>query len=508
MAFRVAIFDILQAPPSINAPYPRPFALLQPRPRLPDLFPSRSLSPQHLPNLKAAYVGLVEETDSLFAMSPEGFPLVVFGGNEARDKTATKRDRDRDRKTLPAREGKQEKKVPHERIIDPHDSMCMLNPYDVRCIVGVRQVEGVDEPDGRLKRLSDGPPAPRLKGPAPIPTVVVGVGRTPEDNNDDERWYNENTSGNINTNRPGDILTISDGRLNVLSRLSHRSKLEVFLFTVLFGIFSAWFLWKRVANGGEKAGKRGSVVEVVDHGPENPVVEETHLQRDHLLNDTSINLLDNRMTVHPTISSPPPPVIMNGHADPINDITNTPIPISQSRPLSPNHNRQSSIPLPATSNPNPPPPISRRSTPLLSQIPLPSAAGVVDDNEDSDAEGEAENGAGAAATPGKRKTRRGKRGKKKKPTILGGEEVGNGVNGSDEKDKAEKEKLADKDLEGGGEKPSSLILTTSSPKPPALSTPSLTVSDTVLGMFCPFIPHLFYEKNKLINFQATVPTAQ
>jgi len=80
---------------------------------------------------------------------------------------------------------------------------------------------------------------------------------------------------------------------------------------------------------------------------------------------------------------------------------------------------------------------------------------------------------------------------------LGGEEVGNGgVNGSDEKDKAEKEKVADKDLEGlGGEKPSSLILTTSSPKPPAPPpTLSLTVSDTILGMFCPFIPHLFFKK--------------
>lgn len=429
-------------------------------------------------------------------MSPEGFPLVVFGRSEARDKTTTKRDRDRDRKALPAGEGKQEKKGPHEQIIDPRDSMCTLNPYDVRCIVGVRQVEGADEPDGRLKKLLDGPSTPGLKGPAPISTVpvpVVGVGRTPEDDNDDERWYNENTSGNINTNRPGDVLTISDGRSNVLSRLSHRSNLEVFLFTVLFGVFSAWFLWKRVANGGEKARERATVVEVVDHGPENPAVEETHLERDHLINDKSITLLDNGTTAHPTMSSSPPPVIMNGHADPMNNITNSPIPIPPSRPFTPNLKRQFSIPLPTTSNPNSP-------------IPLPSAAGVTDDNEDSDAEAETENGAGAAAIPGKRKARRGKRGKKKKPTVLGEEEFGNGVNGSDEKDKAEKEKVADKDLGGGGEKPSSLILTTSSPKPPAPPTPSLTVSDTILGTFA--LSYLIFRKNKLINFQATVPMAQ
>ena len=408
-------------------------------------------------------------------MSPEGFPLVVFGGSEARDKTTIKRDRDRDRKALPAGEGKKD-----EDIIDPHDSVCMLNPYDVRCIVGVRQVEeGVDEPDGRLKRLLDEPPAPRLNRPVPISTVpvpVVGMGRTPEeDNNDDERWINENTSGNINTNRPGGVLTISDGHSNFLSQLSQRSKLEVFLFTVLFGIFSAWFLWKRVSSGGENATKGATAV---DHEPENPVVvEETYLERDHLINDASATLLDNGTTVHPTLR---PPVIMNGHADPINNITNTPTP--PSRPLTPNHKHLAS---------NSPVPISRKSTPLLSQISLPSAAGVTDDNEDSDAEAETENGAGAPATPGKRKARRGKRGKKKRPTALGGEEVGNGVNGSDEKDK---EKVVDKDLEGGGggEKPSSIILTTSSPKPLPPPTPSLTVSDTILGIFFnSFIPYFF-----------------
>ena len=426
-------------------------------------------------------------------MSPEGFPLVVFGGSETRDKTNTKRDRDRDRKALPAREGKQDKK--DEDVIDPHDSICMQNPYDVRCIVGVRQVEErVDESEGRLKRLLDEPPGPRLRRPAPISTAsvpVVGVGRTTEDDNDDERWINENTSGNINTNRPEDVLTISDGPSNFLSQLSHRSKLEVFLFTILFGIFSAWFLWRRVGNDGAK-------VDVVDRGLENPVVDETYLERDHLINDASITLLENGSTVHPSTSSPsPPPVITNGHADPKNDITNTSIP--PSRPSTPNPSRQSS-------NPNPPVSISRKSTPLLSQVPLPSAAGVTDDNDDSDAEAENENGAGAPATPGKRKARRGKRGKKKKPSALSGEEVGNGVNGSDERDKGEKEKVADKDIEGG-EKPSSLILTTSSPKPIALPTPSLTVSDTILGMFCPFIPHLFF-KTKLINFQATVRMAQ
>src|SRR5438034_6292603 len=41
-----------------------------------------------LPNLDSAYVGLIEETGSLFAMTPDHFPLVVFG-----DANAHERDR-------------------------------------------------------------------------------------------------------------------------------------------------------------------------------------------------------------------------------------------------------------------------------------------------------------------------------------------------------------------------------------------------------------------------------
>lgn len=424
-------------------------------------------------------MGLVEETGSLFAMSPEGFPLVVFGGNEPKGKTAMLRDR----KTLPT--GKGEK---NEEVISPHESTCMLNPYDTRCIVGVRQVEDGDGSEGRLKRLLDGPPLPRaaplLNGSA-APISTVPVARPPGDDIDDERWYNENTS-----NRVEDVLTIPGGRSNILSRLNQAGKWEALLLTILFGVFSAWFLWKRV---GRKEGKKATVE---DHRRENRVLDKTHMERDHentsLTNGTPSSsfqntLLENETAVHRTMSTPPPPppspppVIMNGHANPINDITIFPTPILPT-PSTPK--RAFSIPLPSNTNPLP---ISQTTTPLLSPTPLPSTpttAGVTDDNnEDSDAEAEVENGAGATTTPGKRKARRGKRGKKKRPGVLGGEEVGSGSGDN----KAEKEK-ADKDLEGG-EKASSLILTTSSPKLPATPTPSLIVSDTILGTFHPFHSH-------------------
>ncbi|KAF8802390.1 hypothetical protein BYT27DRAFT_6766807 [Phlegmacium glaucopus] len=466
----VAIFDILQAPPTINTPNPHPFILLQPRPRLPDLFPSRSLSRHHLPNLEAAYVGVVEETGSLFAMSPESFPLVVFGGNEYKDKTT----KTRDKKSLPAGEGKEDESP--EDVINPHESTCMLNPYDIRCIVGVRRVENGGGPEERLKSLLDGPPLPRgpLNGSA-APISAVPVGRTPGDDNDDKRWHNENTS-----NRVQDIIAISDGRANILPQLN---KLETLLSTILFAVFSAWFLWKRVGMkvnlAGEKERKR-TTVEEEEEQDRHPI---GHMERDQ--ENTSINgtasspsspfentLLDNETGVHPAMSTPPP-VLMNGHADPINDLTNTPTTIPPTP--SPNLKREFSISLPSNLDPLP---ISQTPIPLLPQTPLPSTPttatpGVIDDNEDSEAEVEPENGAGAITTPGKRKARRGKRGKKKRPGVLGGEEVGSGGSGGD---KAEKDRDAD-----GGEKASSLILTTSSPKPLATPIPSLTVSDTILG---------------------------
>ena len=105
--------------------------------------------------MEAAYVGLVEEMDSLFAMNPERFPLIVFGGNEAEDKLPAERDTDENRKALPAGEGGKKKLMLMSLIIDMR---CMLNLYNLRCIVGVRQVEDVDGLDGRLKKFLDGPP--------------------------------------------------------------------------------------------------------------------------------------------------------------------------------------------------------------------------------------------------------------------------------------------------------------------------------------------------------------
>jgi serine/threonine-protein kinase/endoribonuclease IRE1 len=78
----VATFDVLKRPKASAAlpnhsPDFHTFVLLQPQPKLTDFHPSLSQANSHgsLPNFDSAYVGLVEETDSLFAMSPKLFPF-------------------------------------------------------------------------------------------------------------------------------------------------------------------------------------------------------------------------------------------------------------------------------------------------------------------------------------------------------------------------------------------------------------------------------------------------
>lgn len=68
----VAVFDVLNSPSRQH-----PLVLMQPTPRLQDFIPQFDMgSVGH--DLEATFIGLVETNGSLFAMSPEHFPLVVF----------------------------------------------------------------------------------------------------------------------------------------------------------------------------------------------------------------------------------------------------------------------------------------------------------------------------------------------------------------------------------------------------------------------------------------------
>ncbi|KAH7915940.1 hypothetical protein BJ138DRAFT_1140792 [Hygrophoropsis aurantiaca] len=73
----VAVFDVLNSSRRQD-----PFVLLQPRPSIPDVLSSMDASSANtlstILNTDTAYVGLVEETGSLFVMGAERFPLIAF----------------------------------------------------------------------------------------------------------------------------------------------------------------------------------------------------------------------------------------------------------------------------------------------------------------------------------------------------------------------------------------------------------------------------------------------
>ncbi|KAI0634225.1 hypothetical protein C8Q77DRAFT_1056189 [Trametes polyzona] len=154
----VATFDVLRSPKRSQ-----PFVLLQPQPRLQDILPSVDLTDaakhNRLPNLDAAYVGLIEESGSLYAMSPDRFPLVVFGDANP--------DSPRGRRMLdppPGASTDSGKDFPPEldsarRIAKERKlrEACKQGSTDIRCLTGVRKL-GSDS-QSRISRLLDGAPS-------------------------------------------------------------------------------------------------------------------------------------------------------------------------------------------------------------------------------------------------------------------------------------------------------------------------------------------------------------
>ncbi|KAJ7326439.1 hypothetical protein DFH08DRAFT_941069 [Mycena albidolilacea] len=139
----VAIFNVLRSPTQDTV-----FILLQPRPRLSAILPklAQTTSMDQLQYLDSVYVGLVEAMGSLFAMSPDRFPLVAFSGAG------------RGRVKLETAGGE-----PKQRSYGSEDAdgaeQC-LDRSSQRCLVGMHPLEGGDEdgPQYRLKRLVDGVP--------------------------------------------------------------------------------------------------------------------------------------------------------------------------------------------------------------------------------------------------------------------------------------------------------------------------------------------------------------
>ncbi|KZT08189.1 uncharacterized protein LAESUDRAFT_757871 [Laetiporus sulphureus 93-53] len=149
----VAVFDVLKSPTREH-----PFVLLQPRLRLEDILPNADLrkaaAHKSLPNLDAAFVGYIEESGSLFAMSPDTFPLVVFGDvgvgrflDPAPDHVDVHMEHD-----LPGDLDSISRRAKERRL----RRMCREGSTDRRCLTGVRKLESSTQ--SRLSRLLDGAP--------------------------------------------------------------------------------------------------------------------------------------------------------------------------------------------------------------------------------------------------------------------------------------------------------------------------------------------------------------
>ncbi|KAG6840866.1 hypothetical protein C0991_003669 [Blastosporella zonata] len=353
----VAIFDVLRKTSSHSRN--NAIVLLQPRPLLQDVLPN--LTPEtRLPNREAAYVGMVKETGSLFAMSPSRFPLVAFGGPERSGTgrlidAAEASDIDSD---LPievdaitkARKYKEQREA-RERDRCRGDTMYT----DRQCLVGIRQLEEGDGHEGRLKRLLDGPmdgryPLPWTGGAQPLETV------------------NNDTIVALPEIEAGPPVSTIDGTMdNGWAKAARGNWLEMFAFTFVLGIVSIWLGLKQFRYSRPKV-TAGSV----------------------LANEDVKSVAD---------QSVPIPI---GSESPLTPILIAPLETSTDQGLAPPESSEPDLSVPETTIPTP--------TTNGSAAPVENAA------DDSDREGD--NNDDLSATPGKRKSRRGKRGKKKKVGIV------------------------------------------------------------------------------------------
>ena len=143
----VAVFDVVK-----SARKQSPFVLLQPRLRLQDIFPS-TIHQGDYPDDETAFVGLVPGTDSLFALSPDHFPLVAFSESAPAERI----------------EGSEAVIVSGE-----HGTLqCFEGTTDRQCLTGVRALRA--DSRSRLARLLDGVPGPAT---TPLPSATSDPARS------------------------------------------------------------------------------------------------------------------------------------------------------------------------------------------------------------------------------------------------------------------------------------------------------------------------------------------
>ncbi|KAL1721557.1 hypothetical protein EV715DRAFT_249010 [Schizophyllum commune] len=408
----VAIFDVLRRPGSGQ----HPFVLLQPRPGLNDFLPTMN-NDVHLPNDDSAYVGMVEQTGSLFAMSPARYPLVAFGNADRPTlpplidgPSGTTYDEDADLPPEVDEITRQRKQLEWESALQRHgQSRCEDATYaagDRRCHVGMRRLAGGDaEASSRIKRLLDGVPQVPTSPAASVLEPSAGANAS-ADRNQHESADRDQRESPASPERPSPP-----------SRESVGSYWQAVGMAFLLGALSLWFGLRRFRP--EMTGAAMGIT---------PASQLSTSQLGEELNNA------------PMVSRPATP-------------------------------RLPDLPTPGLEVP----PVNVQTPPTEAQTPptrVQFNVGQGEEGEESDKENEAEGD--VQVTPGKKKVRRGKRGKGKKKAngdAANGEAQAIGLG---EPDGATPQPMTPP------VQPAVSLVLTASPETPA-PTQSLVVSDTILG---------------------------
>ncbi|KAH0831148.1 hypothetical protein J3R83DRAFT_13720 [Lanmaoa asiatica] len=128
----VAVFDVLS-----SSSRSEPFVLMQPRPPISDVlrgFDESSAASIYDPD--TAYVGLVEETSSLFVMGNDHFPLIAFGDTEY---NINSRAIDPPPSTIPRTDlpDRVDTITKRRKLRE----LCAESPFDTRCLTGKRPLD-------------------------------------------------------------------------------------------------------------------------------------------------------------------------------------------------------------------------------------------------------------------------------------------------------------------------------------------------------------------------------
>lgn len=480
----VATFDVLRAPSRAQ-----PFVLLQPRLSLQDLLPHVDLAAaakdDRLPNLDAAYVGMVEQSGSLYVLSPDRYPLVVFGDTNTFDEQygygaeyAVGRTAGRLIDPPPGLGHQYDDQTADMDMTGDHDfavdmdsitramkrkrlrEMCSqlgAAQKDKRCLTGVRRME-----DSRLSRLLDGAPT------VPLPYH-------PKINSDIQNLYDGPNkqpaqTGNGSSSDPSGRPQLGSGS-NHDQRSSHGfGTYGLGMVTIFLAFLIARFARKRVRDKEPRA----TIGNEADH-----ILAASSASSDHgSLQD--INGASNGYSNAPLVTDMQPSYTKLESLK----LTSVPSPpIQNAGQFSPGVTSESDL----TSQPPTHGAIGRSSSRKVSfgEVFRVAVQDGDDVNEGTGVEGD-DSDNDAQAAPGKKKPVRRRRGKKK-PKII----IANGAAGDDDGG-AVGEKDAEKDVdspEWSAEPKQSGVVHVVSPSTnvvptPATSTPvvpSLIVSDTILG---------------------------